>query len=101
MGVCCCVSYRITESWVATAYIIRYGSVNAGLGPDGAPEVSRVSDFGPETEASAEAGGGGGSMTEGAGEAFERGSGRGGIGSSDEEVSMVMYFVEGGELRRV
>lgn len=47
----------------------------------------------------AEVGGGGGSMT--AGEGFEIGSGRAGIGSSAEEVSMVMCLVTGGDCLRV
>lgn len=42
-------------------------------------------------------GGGGGSMTEGAGDGLDRGSGRAGIGSSAEDVSMVMCFVVGGD----
>lgn len=40
-------------------------------------------------------GGGGGSMTVAAGDGFEIGSGRDGMGSSDEEVSMVMCLVVG------
>lgn len=36
-------------------------------------------------------------MTEGAGDGFERGSGRDGIGSSEEDVSMVMFRVTGGD----
>lgn len=46
-------------------------------------------------------GGGGGSMTEGAGEGFESGSGNDGIASSDEDVSIVMCFVTGGAVRSV
>ena len=46
-------------------------------------------------------GGGGGSMTDVAGDGFERGSGSDGIGSSDEEVSIVMCFVLGGDVLRV
>jgi len=46
-------------------------------------------------------GGGGGSMTEGAGDGFDRGSGRDGIGSSEEDVSIVMFLVTGGDWRRV
>jgi hypothetical protein len=48
------------------------------------------------------AGGGGGSMTEDVvGDGFESGSGRDGISSSAEDVSIVMFFVEGGDCRRV
>jgi hypothetical protein len=36
-------------------------------------------------------------MTEGAGDGFERGSGRDGIGSSEDDVSMVMLRVTGGD----
>lgn len=43
------------------------------------------------------AGGGGGSMTEEAGDCFERGSGRDGMGSSAEDVSMVIFRVAGGD----
>lgn len=46
-------------------------------------------------------GGGGGSMTDGASDGFDRGSGRAGIGSSAEDVSMVMCFVVGGDVLRV
>jgi hypothetical protein len=46
-------------------------------------------------------GGGGGSMTEGAGDGFERGSGRAGMGSSEEDVSMVIFRVTGGDWRNV
>jgi hypothetical protein len=40
-------------------------------------------------------------MIEGAGDGLDRGSGRAGIGSSAEDVSMVMYFVVGGDCLRV
>lgn len=50
--------------------------------------------------ASAEDGGGGGSITEGAGDGLESGSGRDGMGSSDDEVSIVMFLVTGGEVRK-
>lgn len=44
-------------------------------------------------------GGGGGSMTEEAGDGFERGSGSGGIASSADEVSIVMFRVAGADWR--
>lgn len=53
------------------------------------------------TSAADVGGGGGGSMIGAPGECFETGSGRDGIGSSDDEVSMVMCFVVGGDCRRV
>lgn len=40
-------------------------------------------------------------MTEGAGEGFEMGSGREGIASSDDDVSIVICFVTGGLCRNV
>lgn len=46
-------------------------------------------------------GGGGGSMTDGAGDGLERGSGRDGIASSADEVSIVIFLVTGGEVLRV
>lgn len=42
-----------------------------------------------------EVGGGGGSMTDGAGEALDTGSGKRGMGSSAEDVSIVICFVAG------
>lgn len=88
------------ESCVATAYTIRYGSANVGLGPPadvvGLVSVLNVLDMG-----SAE-GGGGGSMTEGAGDGLEEsGSGNDGMASSGEEVSIVMCLVTGGAVRSV
>lgn len=101
MGVCCWVSYSKTESCVATAYTILYGSAKAAFGPAVTDVVSEVvlrlrpigSDEG--------GGGGGGSITEGAGDGLESGSGSDGIGSSGDEVSIVMCFVTGGEALRV
>lgn len=46
-------------------------------------------------------GGGGGSMTEVAGDGFETGSGREGIGSSADDVSMVICLVAGSDCLRV
>lgn len=46
-------------------------------------------------------GGGGGSMTDGAGEGFESGSGNDGIASSADEVSIAMCLVTGGAVRSV
>lgn len=82
---------------MATAYTIRYGSVNAGLGP---AEVDVVSVLNVRPIGSDD-GGGGGSMTDGAGDGFERGSGSDGIASSEDDVSMVICFVAGGEVLRV
>lgn len=82
---------------MATAYTIRYGNENAGLGP---AEVDVVSVLSVRPIGSEE-GGGGGSMTEGAGDGLERGSGSEGMASSADEVSMVMCFVTGGEVLRV
>lgn len=100
MGVCCCVSYSRTESCVATAYTIRYGKEKTGLG---AVDVSRFRALEVDVFVSPEAGGGGGgSMTEeAAGDALVNGSGREGIGSSGDEVSMVMCFVTGGDCLKV
>jgi hypothetical protein len=49
----------------------------------------------------AEVGGGGGSMTDVGGGDFAIDSGKGGMGSSEEEVSMVICFVTGGVWRSV
>lgn len=86
---------------MATAYIIRYGKEKVGFGPGVDAPVSvfcPLEDVGVLSEA-AEVGGGGGSMTEGAGDCLDSGSGRDGIGSSDDEVSIVMFFVDGGDWR--
>lgn len=82
---------------MATAYTIRYGNENAGFGPADVDVVSvlNVRPIGSEE------GGGGGSMTDGAGEGLERGSGSDGIASSADEVSIVMCFVAGGEVLMV
>ena len=45
-GVCCCVSYRRTESSVATAYTILYGSENTIVGPGDEELVSTSKAFG-------------------------------------------------------
>lgn len=82
---------------MATAYTILYPSENAGFGP---ADVAFVSVLSVLAMGSAD-GGGGGSMTEGAGHGFERGSGNDGIASSDDDVSMVMCFVTGGAVRSV
>lgn len=100
MGVCCWVSYSRIESCVATAYIILYGNANAALGPAVTDAVSeaalRLRPIGSEDGG----GGGGGSITEGAGDGLESGSGSDGIGSSDDDVSIVMCLVVGGEVLR-
>lgn len=77
---------------------MRYGSEKAGLGPGVDEFTSRFELF---DSLVAVEGGGGGSITEGAGEGFERGSGRDGIGSSADDVSIVMFLVVGGDWRRV
>lgn len=82
---------------MATAYTIRYGKENAGFG---AAEVDCASALNVRPIGSEE-GGGGGSMTDGAGDGFERGSGSDGMASSADDVSMVMLFVVGGEVLRV
>lgn len=60
--------------------------------------VSTLSDFeGVEPESDvALVGGGGGSITEATGDAFDNGSGSKGSGSSEDEVSIVICFVDGG-----
>lgn len=65
-----------------------------------AAEVSRLRFLAVDDAGSDVPGGGGGSMTGGAGDGFDRGSGRDGIGSSGEEVSIVMCFVTGGDCRK-
>lgn len=91
---------------MATAYTIRYGSEKAGFGPGVETFVSilGVFDVAEGDSEGREAGGGGGSITEeveGTGDGFETGSGKAGIASSAEDVSIVMFFVEGGDCRRV
>lgn len=82
---------------------MRYGSVNVVLGPCvDVPfsELGALDDVDDFSGSSAEeVGGGGGSMTAGSG--FEIGSGRAGIGSSAEEVSIVICFVIGGDCLNV
>ncbi len=77
---------------------MRYGKANVGLGPGVDALVSTFVDDDLDADFSvsdaAEVGGGGGSMT--AGEGLEMGSGSAGIGSSAEDVSIVMCFVTGG-----
>lgn len=107
IGVICCVSYSRTVSCVATAYIIRYGNTKAGFGPNVDAPVSKFRDldgvvtFSGSDPAAEVGGGGGGSMTEGAGDGLEMGSGSAGIGSSAEDVSMVICFVTCGVCRSV
>jgi hypothetical protein len=95
------VSYNRIESCVATAYTILYGSANAGFGPAVTEPVSeaelKLRAIGSEDGG----GGGGGSITDGAGDGLESGSGSDGIGSSADEVSIVMCFVVGGDVLRV
>lgn len=102
IGVFCWVSYKSTESWVATAYTMRYGSANAGLGPgvDASVSTLRALDgVAPESDVVL-AGGGGGSITDATVGDFSIGSGNGGSASSPD-VSMVMCFVGGGDWRSV
>lgn len=65
--------------------------------------VSRLGGFdGVVLDGSLATGGGGGSITdEGAGDGLEMGSGSDGIGSSADEVSIVMCFVTGGDCLNV
>lgn len=90
---------------MATAYTILYGNEKAGLGPGVDDDVSFAAVFDGVDVAgspSTTVGGGGGSMTDGAGDGpFDRGSGSEGIGSSADEVSIVICFVGGGDCRRV
>jgi hypothetical protein len=75
---------------------------NAGLGPGVEALLSTADTFEADEELSGVGmGGGGGSITEGAGDGCETGSGSGGRASSVEEVSIVMCFVLGGFCRRV
>ena len=98
MGVCCCVSYTNTASWVATAYITRYGNANAGAGPTVSPSVG----FGDEVGLAVSFGdgimallGGGGSIADGFDGDFDgtMGSGNAAMASSAEAVSMVICVV--------
>lgn len=89
---------------MATAYTIRYSRENAGFGPGVDELVSPLVGVAPLASPAADDGGGGGSMTERAGVGFgigSTGSGRASMGSSAEEVSMVMWRVVGGDWRRV
>lgn len=87
---------------MATAYTIRYGREKAGLGPGVETPVSVAVGFdGVEVGSATAAGVGGGSITDKAGDVIERGSGRYGIESSADEVSMVMCLVGGGDWRMV
>jgi hypothetical protein len=105
-GVCCCVSYKRTESSVATAYTIRYGNEKAIVGPCvfAFVSTSKVLTFGDEVgpEGAVVWGiGGGGSIIECAGDFGTTGSGSSAIVSSADEVSIVIFFVCGGVLRGV
>lgn len=83
---------------------MRYGNAKVGLGPGVVAPVSRFSGFASDLSPSVaddEEGGGGGSMTDGAGDGFEIGSGRAGMGSSADDVSIVMCLVTGGDCLRV
>lgn len=105
MGVSCCVSYTSTASTVATAYTMRYGRAKTGLGPGVKVESISVGlgeDVGREDSMGEGMVGGGGSIAEcveGFDESTE--SGRGGIASSADEVSIVMLAVVLGVVRRV
>lgn len=94
---------------MATAYTIRYGRAKAGLGPGADTLFSTAAPF-DEAVPSAAAGAavvedgvgsGGGSMTDGAAAGLETGSGREGMVSSAEDVSIVTCLVTGGDWRRV
>lgn len=103
IGVFCCVSYKSTESWVATAYTMRYPNENAGFGPGVVALVSTVKGLDVDGDASgtAGAGGGGGSMTGTGDVGLDSGSGSDGMSSSADEVSIVMCSVSGALLRKV
>ncbi len=101
-GVCCCVSYTSTASWVATAYTIRYGKANAGCGPKVSEPLSVSAGLGEDIgltgsviEVKMVLECGGGSMNELVVGVLELtiGSGKDGIASSAEEVSKVMWLV--------
>lgn len=97
---------------MATAYTIRYGRAKAGLGPgvDALFSVA-VAPFDEEVPSAAAAAGtavvedgvgsGGGSMTDAAATGLETGSGREGMVSSAEDVSIVTCLVTGGDWRSV
>lgn len=78
---------------------MRYGNANAAFGPGVEAPVSGL--LVGVDESGTEVGGGGGSITEVAAAGFETGSGSAGIGSSGDDVSMVMCLVTGGDVRRV
>lgn len=92
---------------MATAYIIRYGSEKAIVGPcELAFDVSTSKNFGFGDDAGPEGSvvcgrGGGGSIMECVGDFGTAGSGSSAIVSSAEEVSIVMFFVVAGVLRVV
>jgi hypothetical protein len=109
-GFCCCVSYMCTASAVATAYTIRYGRLNAEIGPGGGlPDVAG-SDSTGLGDAAARLGDGEGALVSSGGSMDacdvgaldgRAGSGSAGISSSVDEVSMVICFVGGIDWRRV
>jgi hypothetical protein len=96
---------------VATAYTIRYGRAKAGLGPGvDALFSAAVAPFDEAVPSAAAAGAavvedgvgsGGGSMTDAAATGLETGSGREGMVSSAEDVSIVTCLVTGGDWRSV
>ncbi len=63
-GVFCCVSYSRTESWVATAYTIRYSREKGDFGPGAAAEPDSALVGVPLASVGNVDGGGGGSITE-------------------------------------
>lgn len=90
---------------MATAYTIRYGRAKAGLGPgvDALFSVA-VAPFDEEVPSAVVedgVGSGGGSMTDAAATGLETGSGREGMVSSAEDVSIVTCLVTGGDWRSV
>ena len=96
------MSYTRIASCVATAYTIRYGNANAGAGPVTAEFTSPSTDLGDDVGLPISLGDGiaigatgGGSIVEcetGA-DVGKTDSGRAGIASSEEEVSMVILTV--------
>lgn len=70
------------------------------MGPGACTLVSKLSVLDVVVDDSAKAGGGGGSITD-PGEGLDKGSGRDGIASSEDEVSIVICLVAGGVCLRV
>lgn len=92
-GVVCCVSYTNTASWVATAYIIRYGSAKAEAGPLSSSGAGDDVGLEPSTLCEVWCASCGGSMKVEGCSVFRVGttdSGNNGISSPAEAVSIVI-----------